>query len=242
MRLSRIYTPLDLAVGKTVELEGQAVHYLSRVLRLSEGDVVTLFNGNGEEYSGVVREIHPKRALVSLSDKRDPKTESPLKITLAQAISRGDRMDYTVQKAAELGVHAIQPLFTERVAVRLDDKRRVKRLAHWQGVVTSACEQSGRVLVPQVLEPLSLADWLASDGHVQKLVLDPDAGTSLSTCTVDHHSISLLVGPEGGFSHREIDVVTAQGVTGVSMGPRILRTESAGPAAIALLQALAGDY
>ena len=155
-------------------------------------------------------------------------------------------MDYTVQKAAELGVYLIQPVFTSRVTVKLDDKRRGKRLEHWRGVVTSACEQSGRALVPQILEPMTLADWLAGSGadqsSIQCLVLDPDAGLKLSDCKVAGDSISVLVGPEGGFSPEEIEQIRASGVTGVSLGPRIFRTESAGPAAMAVLQVIGGDF
>lgn len=242
MRLSRIYIPEVLTVGDTVELKGQAAHYLTRVLRLSAGDAVTLFNGDGFDYSGVVREMDRQRVLISLSDKRDPGTESALKISLAQAISRGERMDYTLQKAAELGVYSVQPLFTSRVAVRLDDKRRVKRLEHWRGVVTSACEQCGRAVVPQILEPLTLTDWLADEYDTQRLVLNPNAGLKLSNCKVSGDSVSVLIGPEGGFSPDEINQLMAKGVTGVSLGPRIFRTESAGPAAIAVLQVIAGDF
>ena len=242
MRLSRIFVPGVLTVGETVVLKAQAAHYLTRVLRLSVADVVTVFNGNGEDYSGEIHEIDRQRVLISLSAKRDPGTESPLKIKLVQAISRGERMDYTVQKAAELGVCSVQPLFTSRVAVRLDDKRRVKRLEHWRGVATSACEQCGRAVVPQILEPLTLADWLADEDDTQRLVLDPDAGLKLSNCRISGDSVSVLIGPEGGFSQDEIRQMTAKGVTGVSLGPRIFRTESAGPAAIAVLQVIAGDF
>lgn len=241
-RLARIYTPQVLTVGDTVELEGQASHYLVRVLRLSVGDSVTLFNGNGEDYSGGVREIQRQRVLVSLSGNTVPGTESALKITLVQAISRGERMDYTVQKAAELGVYAIQPLLTSRVEVRLDDKRQIKRLAHWRGVTIAACEQSGRAVVPHILQPISLGDWLAGEGDAQRLVLDPDATCKLSASTIAGDSISVLIGPEGGFSPDELDQVRQKGITAVSLGPRVLRTESAGPAAIAVLQVLAGDF
>lgn len=242
MRLCRIYIPEELTVGSTVELKGAAAHYLTRVLRLSVADAVTLFNGSGEDYSGVVREIHRHCVLISLSDKRVTGTESPLKITLVQAISRGARMDYTVQKAAELGVYSIQPLFTSRAAVRLDGKRQLKRLAHWRGVVTSACEQSGRAVVPKILDPLTLTDWLAGEDSAQRLLLDPDAGLKLSNCKISGDSVYVLIGPEGGFSPDEIEQMTARGITGVSLGPRIFRTESAGPAAMAVLQVLAGDF
>ena len=242
MRLSRIYTSQGLVVGDAVGLDGQAAHYLTRVLRLTVGNAVTLFNGNGKEYAGEIREIHKQGVVISLATSRVPTTESPLKITLVQAISRGERMDYTVQKAAELGMYAIQPIFTSRVEVRLDGKRRSKRLAHWRGVVVSACEQSGRVVVPQIYEPLTLADWLAGEDNTQRLVLDPDAAIKLSACKLVSNAVSVLVGPEGGFSQQEIEQVTARDVTAVSLGPRIFRTESAGAAAAAVLQVMAGDF
>ena len=242
MRLSRVYTQQDLNAGNTVSLEGQSSHYLTRVLRLTTGNTVTLFNGNGREYAGEILEIKKQVVMVSLTGSSDPGTESPLKITLVQAISRGERMDYTVQKAAELGVYAIQPLFTSRVEVRLDDKRRAKRLAHWRGVVISACEQSGRVVVPQILEPLSLNEWLLREDREQRVVLSPDASTKLSDYEPAGEFVSVLVGPEGGFSLDEIEQVKTNGVQDFLLGPRIFRTESAGPAAIAVLQVKAGDF
>ncbi len=242
MRLSRIHTPQVLTVGEIIELERQAGHYLANVLRLSAGDTVTLFNGNGMDFSGRVQQIQRQRVLVMLLDKSCPKTESGLKVSLIQAISRGERMDYTVQKAVELGVYAIQPLFSSRVEVRLDDKRRVKRLTHWRRVAISACEQSGRAVVPQILEPVSLADWLLAADTTQALVLDPDASDKLSACMIAGDCVSVLVGPEGGFNRQELNEMLASGITAVSLGPRVLRTESAGAAAIAVLQMMAGDF
>jgi len=242
MRLSRIHTPQVLAVGEIIELERQAGHYLANVLRLSAGDTVTLFNGNGMDFSGRVQQVQRHRVRVMLLDKSCPKTESDLKVSLIQAISRGERMDYTVQKAVELGVYAIQPLFSSRVEVRLDDKRRVKRLTHWRRVAISACEQSGRAVVPQILEPVSLGDWLLAADTTQALVLDPDAGDKLSACTIDGDCVSMVVGPEGGFNRQELNEMLASGITAVSLGPRVLRTESAGAAAIAVLQMKAGDF
>ncbi len=242
MRLSRVFTPQILAVGDTVELEKLAAHYLARVLRVSVGDTVTLFNGDGEDYTGQVERIDRHRLWIRLTAKEAVNTESGLRIILVQAICRGERMDYAVQKATELGVDSIQPLFSSRVEVRLHGQRKDKRLAHWRGVAIAACEQSGRAVVPQVLESVSLNTWLAGEDGCQRLVLDPRAGLKLSTCTIEGGSVSLLVGPEGGFSSEELEQMTGQGVTAVSLGPRVLRTESAGPAAIAVLQALGGDF
>ncbi len=150
-------------------------------------------------------------------------------------------MDYSLQKATELGVFCIQPITSRRVEVRLDKKRQAKRLAHWQGVVISACEQCGRAVVPEVKAPLSLSEWLAVSETVQRLVLDPVAGPGMSSVPITGNAVSVLVGPEGGFTSKEMDDVQAMGVTAVSLGPRVLRTETAGPAAIAVLQAGVGD-
>ena len=241
MRQSRIYTPQTLRCADSIELEGPASHYLSRVLRMSEGDTVIVFNGDGFDYPGEICGVQRQRVQVSLGKGRPVENESSLKITLVQAISRGERMDYSLQKATELGVFCIQPVTSRRVEVRLDEKRRSKRLSHWQGVVISACEQSGRAVVPEVKTPISLDAWVATADGSPRLVLDPDAVPRLSAFTVNKGAVSLLVGSEGGFSVEELQKMYAKGVFGVSLGPRILRTESAGPAAIAILQAGIGD-
>ena len=241
MRQSRVYTAQRLSSVGSVELSGSASHYLSRVLRLSVGDCLTLFNGDGKNYPGEIGAIQRQSVLVKLLDSQVPGNESPLKITLVQAISRGERMDYSLQKATELGVFCIQPVISSRVEVRLDDKRLAKRLSHWQGVVISACEQSGRATVPEVQAPLSLEQWLTAVNAYPRLVLDPAAVIKMSSFSITGDAVSILVGPEGGFTDEELERVRSGGVTAVSFGPRILRTETAGPAAIAVLQSIAGD-
>ena len=156
LRQSRLYTPQSLSITASVELTGAAHHYLTRVLRMSAGDAITLFNGDGRDYSGAILKVQRQRVLIKLNDCHFPGNESALKITLVQAISRGERMDYSLQKATELGVFCIQPVTCVRAEFRLDEKRQAKRLAHWQGVVISACEQSGRAIVPDVKAPVSL--------------------------------------------------------------------------------------
>jgi len=240
-RLSRVYTAQPLLSVDSVELVGSASHYLTRVLRLSEGDSVCLFNGDGREYSAEIYKIQRQRLLVRINNNEVIGNESPLNITLVQAISRGERMDYSLQKATELGVFCIQPVISRRVEARLDKKRQAKRLSHWQGVVISACEQSGRAVVPEVKAPLSLSEWLAVSETAQRLVLDPVAESGMSLVPIKANAVSVLVGPEGGFTSKELDDVKAMGVTAVSLGPRVLRTETAGPAAIAVLQAGVGD-
>ena len=241
MRHSRVYTEQALGADSCVELTGSQCHYLARVLRLSDGDELTLFNGDGFDYRGKIIEAGRQSITVKLGARQDPANESPLQVTLVQAISRGERMDYCLQKATELGVGKIRLLTSSRVEVRLSEHRLIKRMAHWQTVVQSACEQSGRARVPEVKRPLSLAEWLrVSDGQT-RLVLDPSAATRLSSCPLKPPSLSIVVGPEGGFSSAEMQQLKEQSVTPVSLGPRVLRTETAGPVAIALLQAMAGD-
>jgi 16S rRNA (uracil1498-N3)-methyltransferase len=240
MRQSRIHTSQPVQPATTVELTGPAAHYLSRVLRLAKGDPVTLFNGDGKDYSGEITHIEPQRVMVSIKKTKALANESPLKITLVQAICRGERMDNTLQKATELGVHCIQPLLSQRVGVRLDEKRQVKRIKHWQGVVISACEQSGRAVVPEVKMPLSISDWISATDAGPRWVLQPFANNKLSGMSISGDHLSVLVGPEGGFAEEEIEQFLSAGVAAVSLGPRVLRTETAGPAAIAVLQAKTG--
>ena len=240
MRQSRIYVSQPLLSTQTVELTGAASHYLARVLRVSIGDPVTLFNGDGRDYTGEILQVQRQCIIVRLEESRLAGNESPLNITLVQAISRGERMDYTLQKATELGVSRIQPVSCDRVEVRLDEKRRAKRLAHWQGVVISACEQSGRAVVPEVLPPCSLDQWLCVADLSPRLVLDPGAQVKLSAIRVETENVSVLVGPEGGFTSSELEDMKEKGVRAVSLGPRVLRTETAGPAALAVLQMAAG--
>lgn len=242
MRRSRIHTSQPLLSAARVELTDTASHYLMRVLRLSKGDPLILFNGDGRDYSAEIAEIRSKRVLVRLLDSTIPGNESPLNITLVQAICRGERMVYALQKATELGVSRIQPLISHRVEVRLDKARQAKRMKHWQGVVISACEQSGRAVVPEVRSPLSVNEWMSGADDSPSVVLDPSAEKKLSGLSVSGQAISILVGPEGGFTQDEVNTVCLGGLTAVSLGPRVLRTETAGPAAIAVLQAKAGGF
>jgi len=242
MRQSRIFTTQPLTADTTLVLEGSSGHYLSRVLRLSAGDAVTLFNGDGLDYPAVISEIRSQRVQVRITGSSEPANESPLRITLAQAVCRGERMDYVLQKATELGVFCIQPLTTQRVEIRLDASRQEKRMLHWRGVVTSACEQSGRAAVPEIKPPLALNEWLAAGDFSLALVLDPLAGDRLSGVLVEAGPVAVLVGPEGGLTEDELTLVRDSGLRAVSLGPRVLRTETAGPAAIAVLQSMAGDF
>jgi 16S rRNA (uracil1498-N3)-methyltransferase len=242
MRISRIHTEQALAPGERARLDERTGHYLARVLKLRVGDPLVLFNGDGADYAGEIESMARSGPVVIVNSRLPAVAESPLALTLVQAISRGERMDQTVQKATELGVAAIQPVFTQRVEVRLDGARLEKRMRHWRGVVISACEQCGRAILPRFEEPVDLSSWLAQPGSALRLALDPAADRNLSGLTLKEREISLLVGPEGGLTDQEREQLDQAGALGVRMGPRVLRTETAGPAAIAALQALAGDF
>lgn len=242
MRVSRIYTDQPLRAGGRIVLEGKKALYLARVLRLRAGDALVLFNGDGSDYASEIVSVRKERIEAGVNTKLPAVAEPELRITLVQAIARGERMDYCLQKATELGVAAVQPVFTERVEVRLEGPRLERRMAHWRGVIASACEQSGRAVVPGLHEPVSLDAWLAVETEALRLVLDPVSGQSLAGQTIPGAAVEILVGPEGGLSHAEMTLLQSAGTRRVALGPRVLRTETAGPAAIAVLQAIAGDF
>ncbi len=240
MRIHRVHTNLALEPGHQITLVGRTGHYLSRVLRVTAGQVIVVFNGDGRDY--VAEVIRPGRneLILSVTSSLPAVPESRLDITVVQAISRGERMDQTLQKCTELGVNAFQPMFSERVEVRLKAEKLAGRLDHWRAVVVSACEQSGRAVVPEVREPLVLRDWLVAGDATTRLVLAPGAESPLARLNLPQQ-LQLVIGPEGGFSDAELDLMGARGVQAVSLGPRVLRTETAAPAAVAVAQALAGD-
>ncbi|MBT8061664.1 MAG: 16S rRNA (uracil(1498)-N(3))-methyltransferase [Xanthomonadales bacterium] len=242
MRLSRVYTDQALAPEITVQLDESAANYLGRSLKLKRGDNVVLFNGDGSDYAADITELTRKGVVLEVRSRLPGAGESPLKLTLVQAIGRGDRMDYSLQKATELGVYAIQPLQSARVAVKLDGKRLERRIEHWRGVVLSACEQSGRAVVPRLFGPLSPQQWVSRETAATRLVLDPLAELALSAFELCGPEAELAVGPEGGFDDQEMALMRAAGVMPVALGPRILRTETAGPAAITVLQSRFGDF
>ena len=242
MRTIRLYSDQPLEVGEVVELETAPAHHLIRVLRRRIGDPVVVFNGDGSEYVGRIISIDGKdRCSLELDSVETPDTESPLAITLNQAIARGERMDYAIQKAVELGVTVVQPVFSERCEVRLSEKRAVKRLAHWRQVAISACEQCGRIQVPEILPPLAL-DRLETEVALN-LYLDPQAELTPGRMSIpDPPRLSLVIGPEGGLSDGEIAALDRAGFIGLKLGPRVLRTETAAAAAIAALQTRFGDW
>ncbi|KRO97204.1 MAG: 16S rRNA methyltransferase [SAR92 bacterium BACL26 MAG-121220-bin70] len=241
MRIPRLYTPQALASGSLIDLDEASSRHLVSVLRMSAGQQVILFNGLGGEYSGELSNVRKNTASVSVSKFIDSDRESPLKVHLAIGVSRGDRMDWIVQKATELGVCSITPLFTERTEVKLNAERLNKKNRHWQQVAISACEQCQRTLVPLVSPAIALTQWVAVDNDSLKLVLHHRAENRLTALNKDSNLVSLLVGPEGGLSDSEIDLSLNYGFKALALGPRVLRTETAPLAALSILQSLWGD-
>ncbi len=242
MRLIRIYTPDELRVAATARLEGSAATHVSRVLRLRGGDPVTLFNGDGWEYPGVVATDRGGVVEVEVTARVAGMAESPLALTLAQGVARGERMDMVIQKATELGVARIVPLLTERSVVRLDERQGQRKMAHWKAVAVAACEQSGRSRLPVVETPVHLDDWLAREPQpARRLTLAPGAEQPLRALGGEWREAALLIGPEGGLTDAEQAQAAGAGYQSCSLGRRVLRTETAALAALAVLQAIHGD-
>ena len=239
MRLSRFFVDAPLSLGDHELPEAQA-HYISRVLRMSEGDPVQLFDGSGQEFRASLLEVGKKRVVVQVTETFAGQVESPLQIHLGQGLSRGERMDWAIQKATELGVNEITPIFSDRCEVRLKDERADKRLQHWRQVAISACEQCGRSRVPVIHPPLLLADWLKQAEADLKLVLHPVAEPLVSHAKPG--SLAFLIGPEGGLTDLEVDTAQAAGYHAARLGPRVLRTETAPVVALAVAQQLWGDF
>lgn len=242
MSIARIYQPVSLQPGARIHLTDAASHHLSRVLRANLNDAVTLFNGEGGEYQTVIAEINKKGVIVTVNEFLPREAESPIQIHLLQGVARGEKMDFIVQKAVELGVNTITPVVTERCNVRLDKEREAKRLQHWQAVITSACEQSGRNRVPELLPTQSLSAALESVQADVSYVLSPHVTKKLSETQTPPSRIALLIGPEGGLSENEIKLAISAGFISLNLGPRVLRTETAALAAIAALQYRYGDF
>lgn len=241
MRNIRVYVNQPLSPEQPVILEDRAAHHLSHVLRLREHDLVHAFNGRGGCYLARIDRVTKHEVIIVPTQFLDEERESGLNLTLAHGIARGQRMDYTIQKAVELGVRRIVPVLTEHAQVKLGAERVEKRLSHWQGVIISACEQCGRNRIPAIESPLVLADWAAADVNEVKLLLQPGAGPSLGSLDMRPTAATLLCGPEGGLSENDCRLAAEAGYRPVALGPRILRTETAAVAALAVCQALWGD-
>ncbi len=244
MPASRVYTEQPLAPGLPVTLETAPSHHLVRVLRLKPGDDVVLFNGDGHDYTATLSRAGPGGAELLVVERGALEAPPRPAIELAVGVSRGERMDFVVQKSVELGVASITPLFCDRSVVQLRGARLKKRAAHWRGVALAACEQSGRRRLPRVDPPGDLGAWLRAPDREAglRLLLDPRADRSLAGCPPPGERLTLLVGPEGGFTAAEAGAAIDRGFAGVRLGPRVLRTETAPLAAIAAIQALWGDF
>jgi len=244
MRSTRIHVDQPLSLATELTLSQQAAEHVARVLRMNEGDMLTVFNGDGYDYAATLISVGKRDVTVRIEDREQIGNESPLHLTLAQGVARGEKMDLIVQKATELGVARIVPLFTERSEVKLDASRAEKRLLHWRAVAASACEQSGRVRIPEVLPAQTLQEWLKTliDDGAQRLALLPEGTLRARELRFGGAGGWLVVGPEGGLGDRDVATLQEAGFQGLRLGPRILRTETAGLAALAALQALHGDF
>lgn len=241
MRIPRIFTDSPLAVGSQCQLDDNAANHVGRVLRMQAGQALLLFNGDGQDYHATITEAGKKHVQVAVTEAAENETESSLRVVLAQTLSKGDRMDYAVQKAVEMGVSEIVPLTTERCDVKLKGDREDKRLRHWQQVAISAAEQCGRARVPEIQPVMTVQQWLEHARACDlRLVLHHRTERSLNTLEKPS-SIALMIGPEGGLTAEEIALAEDNGFLPVALGPRVLRTETAPVAAIALCQWLWGD-
>lgn len=241
MRLTRVFSEEPLASGAEVPLSVVGAGHVVRVLRLKAGDSLTLFDGRGGEYAGSVASIRRGAVRVQVGAHDPVERESPLAIVLAQGVSRGERMDWVVQKATELGVRSIVPVLTERSVVKLDARQASAKRAHWRAIAVSACEQCGRNRVPTIVPPVDMAEWLAAlHDSDTRLLLDAGAQRSLGLAHTAT-ALTLLIGPEGGFSDAERQAARSAGFDARKLGPRVLRTETAAITALSILQSLAGD-
>jgi 16S rRNA (uracil1498-N3)-methyltransferase len=241
MRIPRIFTAQPLIAGSSIQLEQGAARHLSSALRMSVGQSIILFDGHGGEYSAALTEVKKSKVWVAVNEFSDKDLESPLKIQLAIGISRGERMDWIVQKATELGATEITPLFTERCEVKLSGERLEKKTRHWQQIAISACEQCQRNIVPIVNSAAMIDQYLADPVIGLKLVLHHRTEKRLTEMANSNNNIALLVGPEGGLSDREIESAIKHNFAALALGPRVLRTETAPLAAISIIQSLWGD-
>ena len=243
MALTRLFIRSELQTGQALELDKEQAHYLGRALRLRPGDALIIFSAESGEFAAAVTTIGKSNAELMVGVAMPTNTESPLKVHLVQGVSRGERMDVVVQKATELGVKRISPVLTEYGVVKLEGSRASRRREHWQKIAESACEQCGRTRPPLVDEPLPLKAWFGSKTSETDvdLILKPNAATSMASLKAPTTKVCLLIGPEGGFSDNEYEDAEISGFKAVSLGPRVLRTETAAIAAITVAESLWGD-
>lgn len=240
--MTRLYINTPLQCGQTLALNADITHRILHVLRLKTGDQLILFNNTGGEFQTTIATIKKNNCSVTIEKFIEKNLESPLHIHLGQVISRGEKMDYTIQKATELGVAAITPLFSEHCNVQLDEKRLTKRLEHWQATAIAACEQCGRCFIPKIFPAQKLSNWFGQNTSGLRIMLDHRATNKLKNIAPKSPNVTLLIGPEGGLSNSEILLAQQNNFVAVQLGPRILRTETAALAAISALQVLMGDW
>ena len=239
--MPRFYLPTALAPHTTLNLPDNIIRHI-HVLRLNAGDSITLFNGTGNDFAATLQTIGKRHAECHIHAQRQPENESPLAITLVQAISSGERMDFTLQKSVELGVRAIQPIISERCVVRLSGDRADKRVQRWQDIVIAACEQSGRSIVPTVLPIVSFSDYLRQMPPELHLMMSLRRATTLRDIAPAPQTLRLMIGPEGGWTPAEEQAALDAGVQTITLGKRVLRTETASLAVLAAMQVLWGDF
>jgi 16S rRNA (uracil1498-N3)-methyltransferase len=239
--MTRIYINQKLPIDSIIELDNAAANHVINVLRMNIGEQIILFNGDGKEYSANITEISKKKINLKILDAIEKNLESPLKIHLGQGIAKGEKMDLIIQKAVELGVTEITPLITARCNVHFKADRLEKKIEHWQKVVISACEQCGRNFIPTINPPQKIADWIGNNQSDLALILSPYAEQSLANLAAKPTNISILIGPEGGLTAEEVELAKRYNFLAVKLGPRILRTETAGLVVLSILQAKWGD-
>jgi 16S rRNA (uracil1498-N3)-methyltransferase len=244
MRIPRLYCPADYQPGQSLALNKEQAHYMLTVLRLKNGRAIELFDGAGSVALGKVEITSRRSAEVLIEQVETINHESNVETHLVQSISKGDRMDYSIQKAVELGVNSIQPVITEHCDIKLSAEKLAKKIQQWQDIAINACEQSNRNVIPEVLPAKIYQTWLDEQAQYHGLVLNPRAKQSLKTLDAgfSKQPIYLLIGPEGGLSDEEVKLATAKGLTDIRIGKRVLRTETAGPAVLAAIQTLWGDF
>ncbi|PXY90639.1 16S rRNA (uracil(1498)-N(3))-methyltransferase [Gilliamella apis] len=239
--MTRIFQPYTINQNSLITLDDNAFNHLIRVLRMKTGESITLFDGSNKITPAVIHEVNKKTVIVKTANSVLDNRESPLNIHLGQVISRGDKMEFTIQKSVELGVNTITPLLSERCGVKLDQERLEKKVQQWQKIVISACEQCGRNIIPSINPVMKLENWCANLTDSLKLNLHPKAEQGINQLANDNKNISLLIGPEGGLSNEEINMTHQYQFTDILLGPRVLRTETAALTAITALQVRLGD-
>ena len=245
MEENRFYHSEKLELKHVVELIAQTHIHATKVLRLKVGDQFALFNGDGYDYVAKVIELSKHKTSVEIIDRYQVNHESPLKITLAQGLAAGDKMDWIIQKAVELGIQSIQPLLTERSIIKLDRERADKKLEHWRTVAILACEQTGRSIIPDILSPIHLVQWLSNQNQIAnslKLILTPAKAQNINHLEKPSSPVVFMVGPEGGFSEKEMNLALSSSFVPVNFGKRVLRTETASVVALSIMQNLWGDF